>query len=68
MEAIITAFILFVYLIIGVFLFAGGFYLGRKKRPSIERKEPTEEEKKAEREFENFMTYSGVPQEAINDK
>lgn len=52
----------------------GAFMLGRrvrcKKRAAV-RLQPSEKElmeaKKAQRELENFMSYNGTEQEAIND-
>lgn len=54
-----------------VIAFVSGFAIGKKTKPSEKIKEPSAEEKRAmrksQKEFENFMTYSGVQQEAIND-
>jgi hypothetical protein len=71
MEAIITAFVLLIYLILCGISFVGGFYLGMKERPEPIPNEPSEEEKRqierSRREFENFMNYNGRPQDVIND-
>lgn len=71
MEAIITAFVLLIYLILCGISFVGGFYLGKKKRPESTTNEPSAEEKRqierSRREFENFMNYNGRPQDVIND-
>jgi hypothetical protein len=51
--------------------FVGGYMLGQKRKLVAKSKEPTAEEKRAmrksQKEFENFMNYSGVQQEVIND-
>ena len=70
MEIVLTAFVLLLFEILCGISFLGGFYLGKKKRPTEGRKEPTKEEiaeiEKARREFENFMSYTGQPQNDIN--
>ena len=67
----VIAFCLFAYLIICGISFAGGFYLGKKKRPEPRVSEPSEEDKRQiernRKEFENFMNYNGRPQDAISD-
>jgi hypothetical protein len=49
----------------------GGFLYKNKKRPTPQEKPTTDEEKRAfcrmQKEQDNFMTYDGTPQEAIND-
>ncbi len=71
MEAILTAFVLFIFLILCGISFAGGYYLGLKKRPADHKRELTAEEltqtRKIKKEYENFMSYSGDKQEDIND-
>lgn len=70
MEAIVTAFVLFIYLILCGISFAGGFYLGKKKRPEPKQNEPTSEEirqmKRQQKELENFINYRGDRQEDIS--
>lgn len=71
MEVILISFVLFIFLILCGISFAGGFYLGLKKRPADRKREPTAEElkqtRKIKKEYENFMSYSGDKQEDISD-
>ena len=54
-----------------VLAFTGGFLCRKRKRPIAQDTPLTEEEKKVfrriKKEQENFMTYDGTPQNAIND-
>lgn len=69
--AVATVTLVITWAISLVFAFVGGFWVKLRKRPSPAAKEPTEAEKKAirkqQKEQENFMTYDGTPQNAIND-
>ena len=70
MEAIITAFVLLVYLIFIAVAFVGGYFIGKRKRPTETKILPTEAERKQEerekKELENFINYRGDKQENIS--
>lgn len=48
-----------------------GFLIGRKHKSSPKPQKPTEEDikamKRSQKEYENFMSYSGVAQDVISD-
>ena len=54
-----------------IFVFAGGFLLGGKKKCRVDKKSITAQDlkdfNKRQKEQENFMAYDGTPQDAIND-
>lgn len=70
-----TAIILFQMLLIWLFslllAFVGGCLYSRIKKRTPKQKphtaKDTDEFKKAMREYENFLTYTGQPQDVIND-
>lgn len=69
MQAIITAFVLFIFHFLCAASFVGGYLVGKRKRPAKAQNEPTEEEKRAieraRKEFKNLMNYNGTPQNEI---
>lgn len=70
MEAIITAFVLLIYLVFIALAFVGGYFIGKRKRPTEAKISPSEEDKKNEerekKELENFFNYRGDKQENIS--
>ena len=72
MEAAIILFqMLLIWLFSLLLAFAGGYLYSRIKKPNPKKKAHTSENKaineREQREYENFMTYNGRPQEAISD-
>lgn len=70
MEAIITAFVLLIYLVFIALAFVGGYLIGKRKRPIEAKISPSEDDKKNEertkKELENFFNYRGDKQEDIS--
>lgn len=73
-ELLIAVFLILFFMVWAVTLalaFVGGVLYKNKKRKLTEPQKPTEMDirkaKRMQKEVENFMTYSGIPQEAIND-
>lgn len=73
-TALILMNLIIIWIISLSLAFMGGFYYSIKKRAAqkpkalqSENKALTEEEKKEQREYENFLSYSGKPQEGINE-
>lgn len=69
--AVIIVLFLIVWIVTVALAFVGGFLYKGKKKHLTEPKKPTEADirkaKRMQKEVENFMTYNGIPQEAIND-
>lgn len=67
----IEALFFFFYALVCALSFVAGFQIGRKKKAITPVRAPSEEEIRSERrirrEYENFMNYTGDPQDVISD-
>lgn len=70
-TAILYLILTILWLISLVVSFVGGFYLCRIKKRTTKPKKPTKAEinemEQLRKEYENFMSYDGTEQNAIND-
>lgn len=68
--AVIIVLFLIVWVVTVAIAFVGGLLYKGRKKPPAEPKKPTEAEirkaKRMQKEVENFMTYDGTEQEAID--
>lgn len=72
-EFLIALFILLFFMVLSlvcVLCFTAGFIFKGKKKPKHKPQKPSEAEKRKakrmQKENENFMVYSGIPQDAID--